>query len=86
MNALHTFSRLHFLKPFGLWCLHATYGPCRNFDLCHLPNMMKKKCIMFVCVTSLIGTFVWLAPGGTLNAEFACFYVLLQTAQNGVNE
>ena len=48
--------------------------------------MMVKECIMFVCVTSLIGTFVWLAPGGTLNAEFACFCVLLQTAQNGVNE
>ena len=34
---------------------------------------------LHLTVNSLIWTLVWLAPGGTQNSEFVCFYVLLQT-------
>ena len=37
--------------------------------------LMEKSA--FVCSNSLTWTLVWLAPGGTRNSEFVCFYVLL---------
>ena len=39
---------------------------------------------LYLSVNSLIWALVWLAPGGTQNSEFVCFYVLLQTVSQMV--
>ena len=41
-------------------------------------QMSMKTCFRVVCVNSLTWTLVWLAPGGTRNSVFVCFYVLPQ--------
>ena len=41
---------------------------------------------LYLTVNSLIWTLVWLAPGGTQNSEFVCFYFLFFTSDYSIGQ